>query len=232
MTKHAFLVLAALAVPAFSHGQSLPGGERAKSPTAQEAAAAFAVQQPDEGSPFFADRETAKFALSQEGQAEKANETVATYPMAKNTTASASSMFTQFFTGMFSSIKWGSFHSDKTTEKLTIEPTKFSLQDRRELDVIYTVRNNTGKIIRFDYGTTQRIDIMTRDASGNVIDRWSEDRAFTPQEGIVILNPKERIEYSEKIPTRDMKPDQTYNVGAEISGYPDYTATKTVTPSP
>lgn len=232
MKRHAFLLLAALALPPLSHGQNLPGGTRAKAPDSRDAAAAFAVQQPDEGSPFFSDREMAKYALSQEGQAQKASETVATYPMVKDAPGSASAMFTRFFTDMFSSVKLGSLRGEKTTEKLSVEPANFSVQDRRELDVVYSIRNNTGKIIRFDYGTTQRIDIMTRDASGNIIDRWSEDRAFKPQEGLIILNPRERIEYSEKIPTREMKPGQSYAVDAEVTGYPDYTVSKTITPEP
>ena len=58
-----------------------------------------------------------------------------------------------------------------------------------------------------------------------------EDRLFLLQEGVVIVNPKERIEYSEKVATRDMKPLEPY-IKADVIGYPDYSAEATVTPSP
>ena len=111
-------------------------------------------------------------------------------------------------------------------------PRSFPWSERRELDTTYTVRNNTKKIIRLDFNTTQRIDILTSDASGKVIEKWSEDRAFQLQEGIVIINPKERIEYSEKVATREMKPSETYTIKADVVGYPDYTATTTSRPRP
>ena len=122
--------------------------------------------------------------------------------------------------------------NEKTTEKLTLEPPHFELSKKKELDATYTVRNNTGKLMRLDFSTTQRIDLITTDASGKVVDRWSDDRAATPQDGIIIINPKERIQYDEKVPTREMKPSQSYTIQSELTGYPDYTVSKTVVPSP
>ncbi len=96
------------------------------------------------------------------------------------------------------------------------------MAERRELDAKYTVLNNTKKIIRLDFNTTQRIDILTFDPAGKVVEKWSEDRLFMLQEGVVIINPKERIEYSEKVATRDMKPSEPYTIKADVIGYPDY----------
>ena len=92
------------------------------------------------------------------------------------------------------------------------------------MDATYTVRNNAKKILRLDFNTTQRIDILTFDPSGKMIEKWSEDRLFLLQEGVVIVNPKERIEYSEKVATRDMKPQEPYTIKADVVGYPDYSA--------
>jgi hypothetical protein len=141
-------------------------------------------------------------------------------------------MFTRFFTDMFASIRLGRIRPEPTTETLKVEPTEFSLAERRELDTTYTVRNNAKKLLRLDFNTTQRIDILTFDPSGKIIEKWSEDRLFMLQEGVVIVNPKERIEYSEKVATRDMKPQEPYTIKAEIVGYPDYSAEAPVTPSP
>lgn len=225
-----FVLLASLALPAWALGQSAPGAKPTPAPSAQQAAAAFAVTQPDEGSPFFAEREAARLLAQQSPQARAREEGMAIYPKVKNSDDSATAMFSKFFTDMFSSINLRKLRTHTTTENLTIEPSTFSLADRREVEGAYTLRNNTGKLIRLDYSTSQRVDLLTKDASGQVINRWSDDRAFKPQDGIVIINPKERIEYREKVPTRDMKAGQTYTIQAEVIGYPDYTAAQQVTP--
>jgi len=225
-----FAILLALVVPGILLAQVAPGAKPSPKPAVSYPASAFAVIPPDEGSPFFAERQSAKFAMSQEGQA--AEDSVAVFPKSKDSPDSVTTIFTKFFTDMFASVKLGRLRAEKTTQNIAVDPSEFSLSERRELDTTYTVRNNTKKIMRLDFNTTQRIDILTSDASGKVIEKWSEDRAFQLQEGIVIINPKERIEYSEKVATREMKPSETYTIKADVVGYPDYTATTTVTPSP
>lgn len=225
--KYGLLILAAVA-PSVALAQTI---DRPVKVEAQAAASAFAVQAPDEGSPFFSEREAAESFASQGGQVRRDTE-VAEFPRVKNSTNSATSMFTSFFTDMFSSVKFASLKSTPTTQMLTITPQTFTLADRREVETKYWVRNNTGKMLRLTFPTTQRIEILTRDASGNVVDKWSDDRAFKPQDGIVIINPKERIEYIESVPTRDMKVSESYTIQADVVGYPDYTATQTIIPTP
>lgn len=228
------VLLLALSAPAAVWAQVAPGStEKWAVATPQDAAAAFAVQPPDEGSPFFAQREAARYAMSQQGQERRlAADTTAIYPRAKNSPDSFSTMFTSFFTDMFASVKLGSFKKEKTTQVLEVEPKEFSLAERRELDTSYIIRNNTKKIIRLDYKNGQRIEMLTTDSSGKVMEKWSDDRSFSDQEGVVIINPKERIEYSEKVATRDMKAGDSYIIKAETVGYPDYTVEKTVVPAP
>jgi hypothetical protein len=226
------ILLVLLALPGLALAQTAPGAKPTPPPSPVDAAAAFAVAPPDEGSPIFADREAAKYvARNPQGTAPQ-QDTVAVYPRAKNSDDSASAMFGKFFTEMFASINFRKLQGRKTTENLTLEPPSFSLGERREVEAVYTLRNNSNKLIRLDFPTSQRMDILTRDSTGQVIDRWSDDRAFQPQEGIIIINPKERIEYREKVPTRDMKADNSYTIQAEVAGYPEYTAQQPVTPSP
>lgn len=227
-----FAILLAMAAPGILLAQQEPGAKPSPKPAMSYPPAAFAVQAPDEGSPFFAERQSAKFAMSQEGQSLREVDTVAVFPKSKDSPDSVTTIFTRFFTDMFASVKVGRLRLEKTTQNLGVEPAEFSLSERRELDTTYSVRNNTKKLMRLDFNTTQRIDILTSDASGKVIEKWSEDRAFQLQEGIVIINPRERIEYSEKVATREMKPSEAYTIKADVVGYPDYTATTTVTPSP
>jgi hypothetical protein len=225
-------LLVPLALPGLALAQNAPGARPTPAPAPADAAAAFAVAPPDEGSPFFAEREAAKYVARSQQGAPPQVDTVAVYPRVKNSSDSASAMFGKFFTEMFSSINFQKLQGRKTTENLTLEPSSFSLGERREIEATYTLRNNSNKLIRLDYPTAQRMDILTRDSAGQVIDRWSDDRAFQPQEGIVIINPKERIEYREKVPTRDMKADTIYTIQAEVTGHPEYTAQQPVTPKP
>jgi hypothetical protein len=225
-----FAILLALIAPGILLAQETPGAKPSPTPAVSYPASAFAVIPPDEGSPFFAERQSAKSAMSREGQA--VEDGVAVFPKSKDSPDSVTTIFTKFFTDMFASVKFGRLRTEKTTQNIAVDPSEFSLSERRELDTTYTVRNNTKKIMRLDFNTTQRIDILTSDASGKVIEKWSEDRAFQLQEGIVIINPKERIEYSEKVATREMKPSETYTIKADVVGYPDYTATTSVAPSP
>jgi intracellular proteinase inhibitor BsuPI len=227
-----FVLLLAMLLPGVLLAQGVPGANPSPTPATSDPSSAFSIPPPDEGSVFFAERQEAKFALSAEGRALMERDTVATYPRAKDSPDSVTTMFTRFFTDMFASIRLGRLRPEKTTETIKVEPSKFSLGERRELDATYTVRNNTKRIIRLDFNTTQRIDLLTFDPSGKIVEKWSEDRLFMLQEGVVIINPKERIEYSEKVATRDMKALEPYTIKADVIGYPDYAAETIVTPSP
>ncbi len=205
-------------------------------PTFAEAVTAFAIQAPDESSPFFSDRELAKMERTATARGELFSATgpnnTAIYPMVRGSENNAGDTFLGFFTNMFSSVRLGKLRADPTIPTVRVEPLDFSLAERREVDVTYAIKNNTGKIMRIDYPTTQRIEIITSDTNGQVIDRWSDDRAFADEEGIVFVNPGERIEYSEKLPTRDLKAGELYIVTGDAAANEGFTATQRVTPNP
>jgi len=225
--KFAAIILLSVA-PAIAMAQ---GAKPISQVPTDEAVNAFALQDPDEGSPFFQDREAAQAALNGPVNKEVERKAPAIYPKSKDSPDSAASIFTKFFTDMFASVHFSKLSMEKTTEKLALDPPQFSLADRREVEVSYSIRNNTKRVMRFDYPSSQHIEILTSDPQGKVIDKWSDDRSFDQKEGLVFINPKERIEYQEKIPTREMKPNNTYTVQAEVVGKPEYTTSKTVTPS-
>jgi hypothetical protein len=223
MKRSVLILLAAGLAP-------LAAQETPPRPAPVDAATAFAIAPPDENSPFFLAPASAGATRNVDFAGRDLDDAVADYPKNRNTSGSALAQIKGFFGGMFSSVNFGPIRTPPTTEKLTVEPDRFPLQERRELSVTYTIRNNTKNMSRLEYPTTQRIDIQTRDAKGNVIDRWSDDRAFQPEEGIVVINPKERIEYQEKIPTRDMKAGETYRVNAFTTSTEKFQSEKFVTP--
>jgi len=228
-----FIAILTLFAPASLMAQ---GAKPTPRPSFEESVQAFAIQPPDENSPFFSDREAARQERQQAARKEIGSglnaEGLAIYPKVRGSNDSSTAIFTRFFTEMFSSIKIGRLTQGPTTENLAIDPQEFSLASRREVNATYTLRNNTKKIMRIDYPTKQRLEILTKDTNGTVIDRWSDDRVFENKEDIIFINPNERIQYSEQIPTREMKPHDTYEITAEVPDHPDYSVTKTVVPQP
>ncbi len=202
----------------------------ATKPVRTDASTAFAIAVPDENSPFFMDPAAAKTTSEVSYAGRDLKDTIAEYPLGRDSEGSAAAQVKGFFTGIFAGVNLGPIRTAPTTAKLEVDPEKFSLEDRREINVTYTIRNNTKKLTRLEYPSTQRIDMITRDGKGEVIDRWSDDRSFQPEEGIVVINPKERIEYQEKIPTREMKSGESYRIESFTTGEEKFTTEKTVTP--
>ena len=202
---------------------------------AERAIEAFAVQMPDEGSPFFADRELAR--LEQERNARRRLEgasgvfETAIYPDA-GSAASAGEIFRRFFTEMFSSVRLWGRGGASMAGGLEVNPAEFSLSDRREVEVVFRVRNDGRRIMRLDFPTSQGLEILVMDGQGKVVERWSDDRMFEAREEVTFVNPGERIEFREMVPTREMKAGETYEIRGEVPGYPDFTAGRQVTPLP
>ncbi len=184
--------------------------------------------------PYIPEKESPFFVLndSEENPGRKAKQLLDSpqnqYPMNKTGEQSASKMFVHFFTDMFGSVRLVKMHS---ASALKVDPATFSLDDRREITVTFTVENRTNKLVKLDFPTSQRIEILVRDSSGKVIEKWSDDRAFQDVSGVVMINPGEHIQYEEKIATRDMQPGQTYIVEASMANNPEFTKTATVKPS-
>jgi hypothetical protein len=192
----------------------------------RDAASPFEWTPPDESTPFFV---TGQDFYAQEQKILTDTSPASQYPLVKKGPGSLSGQIGGFFTEMFASVKLREAASSEQAT-LTIDPEEPKLADTREVKVDYSIRNNSRQMARLDFPTSQRLEILTKNSSGAVIDRWSDDRSFQPQEGIVIINPEERIEYREKISTRDMKSGQTYEVEAMLKTDPDFRLQKTLVP--
>ncbi len=184
---------------------------------------------PEKESPFFVLNDSDS-QMNPGGRARKAMAGPASdYPRNKGSEQSAGQMFSTFFTSMFSSVRIGTKPSSGS--KLIVEPKTFALDDRREITATFTVENKTAKLIKLDFPTSQRIEILVRDPNGKVIEKWSDDRAFRDESGVVMINPAEHIQYEEKLATRDMQPGKAYTIEASLANNPEFTKTAIVTPS-
>lgn len=227
------LIGAAAASPAASAQSATPTPQPGLA--ARDAIAAFSIRPPDENSPFFSDREMARTerttTAKQDVNGALASNQTAMYPSV-NSENNAPKIFAKFFTSMFSSIRIGKLGNAKQDAEIAVDPTEFSLADRREVEATFLVRNNGKKILRLEYPTTQRVELQVLNGSGAVVERWSDDRAFSDEEGYVFINPGERIQYQEKIPTRDMQPGVYNEITGEVANHPDYSATRRFVPQP
>jgi len=194
----------------------------AQSPVSQETPTPFAINPPDESSPFFI---TGKDYAGEEREFYSRG-----YPRVKRNQQSLLVEAKNIFTKMVSSAHLGAGSENKPVASLDVQPSAPVLKDKRELSVAYSVTNNSKNMVRLDFSTTQRIEILTRKSTGAMIDRWSDDRAYQSQEGLVVINPHERIEYQEKISTRDMKAGESYTIEASMKSTPNYQVEQKVLP--
>lgn len=114
--------------------------------------------------------------------------------------------------------------------ELSADPAEFPLAERREIRLVFSVKNTTTKAERLEFLNTQRFDLSVIAPDGSRIFLWSEDRVFDPTASSVVVNPRERIEYEATVPTRDMQAGGIYRVEAGLAGFPETTATTQLRP--
>lgn len=194
---------------------------------AQDVGSPFAEPPPDESSPLFV---SGGAALEESLLLEQRNSPATGYPRVKKNPDSALGQVRGFFTGLAPKFNLIASGESVDAASLVVSPQDPVLKDQRELEVTYTVRNNSNEMTRMEFPSGQRIEILARTPSGSVVERWSDDRSFDKEEGIVVINPRERIEYQEKISTRELRPGQAYTVEATLKTQPDYAISQPVNP--
>ena len=102
------------------------------------------------------------------------------------------------------------------------EPVRLS--EVRQLRVHVVLTNLSSNPISLDFPTSQRIDIQLLNPAGEVLTRWSENRAFTEEIGNVLVNPREQIVYNETIATRELQPGRVYSVEVFFPKYSELRA--------
>lgn len=184
--------------------------------------------RPDESSPFFTEQQLAKYYRTADGQQALQAQMVSKYPSTGGTD-SAPVILKRFFTDMFGNVRIGP-STGKTMSSLKVDSKTFKLADHPELDVTFRIENTRNQLIKLDFPTSQRIEILVKDASGTVLDKWSADQTFPAQEGVLMINPNERVEYAETVSTQGMKVGESYWIEASLVNNPEFNQTVQVTP--
>lgn len=119
-------------------------------------------------------------------------------------------------------------YQDSRLQGLLVEvqlPTEaIRLSEVRQLRVQATLKNIGSSPVSLDFQTSQRIDIHLLNAAGEVLTRWSENRAFTEEIGNLTINPREEVVYNETIATRELQPGRVYSVEVFFPKYPELRA--------
>lgn len=95
---------------------------------------------------------------------------------------------------------------------LLIEPNPVKLAENRQIKVTLTLTNRGGKMAQLEFPTSQRVEVLLKAKSGQTIEQWSQDQAFTNEPTLVTINPNERLEYSVNVATRDLAAGEAYTV--------------------
>lgn len=122
----------------------------------------------------------------------------------------------------------------KSGLQVTVEPDNAapSLRATGQLGVRISINNYTKTMVALTFPTSQRIEITGRNVEGKIFYSYSTDRNFTQEVSILTINPGERVEYSEAIPTRSMTAGNTYLINASIVGQVGLEGSASITPTP
>jgi len=95
---------------------------------------------------------------------------------------------------------------------LQANPAQVTVGETKQIKATVTLTNRSKKIAQLEFPTSQRIEVLVKSKDGKTIEQWSQDQAFNNEPTMVTINPRERLEYTVNVATRDMTPGETYHV--------------------
>jgi len=105
--------------------------------------------------------------------------------------------------------------------ELKLSPQPVKLSEVRQLEVKISLSNVSKRAVSLDFPTEQRVEILLKNSSENILTTWSENRAFEGNSATVLINPGEHIFYPETIATRELTPNKVFLVEVLFPQYPE-----------
>jgi hypothetical protein len=84
--------------------------------------------------------------------------------------------------------------------------------------------NESKKAVELTFPNDQRIEIYLRNSAEAILTKWSDNHAINDTPAVVLINPKEHIEYNETISTRELSPDKVFIAEIFFPKYPELRA--------
>jgi hypothetical protein len=113
---------------------------------------------------------------------------------------------------------------------MALDPLPLKLPETRLLKVTLRLANQSKKFVQMEFPTSQRIEVLIRNKAGKLVEQWSEDQAFANEPTLVVVNPRERLEYSVSVATRDLVAGETYVLEAFFPNYEPLRIQKSIVP--
>jgi hypothetical protein len=113
---------------------------------------------------------------------------------------------------------------------LTLEPAQVKLPETKAVRVAVAVVNKGQTAVQLNFPTTQRIEVLLKTDDGKVLSKWSEDQKVDQEQGFLVINPEERLEYSANISTREMSAGRSYIIDAYFPNLDELRASKALMP--
>jgi hypothetical protein len=107
---------------------------------------------------------------------------------------------------------------------LQVSPQTVKLSETRQLAIRVRLTNESKKAIQLDFPNDQRIEIYLKNSAEIVLTKWSDNHAISDKPGIILINPKEHIEYNETISTRELSPAKVFIAEVFFPKYPELRA--------
>lgn len=104
---------------------------------------------------------------------------------------------------------------------LKLSPQPVKLSEVRQLEVKITLNNLSKRAVSLEFPTDQRFEIYLKSSSDAVLTTWSDNHAFNPNLGAVLINPGEHVYYPETIATRELTPNKVFIVEVFFPQYPE-----------
>ena len=113
---------------------------------------------------------------------------------------------------------------------IVLDPTTISLaafngdSGAHLLKVAFTVKNLGKRTYTLSFPNSQRFELLFRNPAGQVVYRWSLDKRFLDEVGILMINPTDQVGYTETIPLDRLYAPLiagTYTVDLHFSNYPE-----------
>lgn len=126
--------------------------------------------------------------------------------------------------------------------KLEVTPSPLSIKAAEEapggrpsIKLTFSVRNKGKRTYTLSFPNAQRYDFQIKNATGQVVYTWSDDKAFADSVGTILINQGDIIEYSEVVALSDFSSPATpgtYTVDAAMFNYPELAGHFTLTINP
>ena len=113
---------------------------------------------------------------------------------------------------------------------MNLEPAQVRLSDMRVVEVTVSVVNNGKTAVHLEFPSSLRMDVVVKGEGGKIISRWSDDQPIEKEPGILLINPKEHLEYTAKISTREMTAGRPFEIEAYFPSYERLRVIRTVVP--